>query len=47
MTGHLEKGAKSRTWRYTMKKFYVYRACAALASIAAIVVAAGAGWKWD
>jgi hypothetical protein len=29
-----------------MKKFYVYRVCAALAAIAAVVVASGAGEKW-
>jgi ribose/xylose/arabinose/galactoside ABC-type transport system permease subunit len=29
-----------------MKKFYVYRVCAALAAIAAVVVASGAGDKW-
>ena len=29
-----------------MKKFYAYRAASALAAIAAVVVASGAGSKW-
>jgi hypothetical protein len=29
-----------------MKKFHLYRACSALAAIAAVAVAAGAGFKF-
>jgi hypothetical protein len=29
-----------------MKKFHVYRACAALSAVAAVVVASGAGTKF-
>lgn len=29
-----------------MKKFYVYRACSALAAVATVVVASGAGHKF-
>ena len=29
-----------------MKKFYVYRVCGALAAVAAVVIASGAGNKW-